>query len=232
MGKSKIRTLLMSSVMIMLCAAMIVGGTFALWSDNVTVNTHLSAGTLDVQLTRTYLEKYTLNPNTKYMQKTTDINEAPTTDNADIDNIFGITEGELIVPTSYYLARLKLINRGSVAIEYTINIGTKDDSAKELAKQVIVYIGTDDATAEDGVAFGTGKYLATEADGNVNLASIQVESGYLDATTTEKAFWVKIEFVNGTEENGIKNNSAQNKTANFDLLVEATQKTAQATTQE
>ena len=60
MGRSRLRTLLVTSVVIMLCAAMIVGGTYALFSDSVEVTNHLVAGTLKVKLERIDLEQWRL----------------------------------------------------------------------------------------------------------------------------------------------------------------------------
>lgn len=214
MGKSKVRTLLTACVMIMLCAAMIVGGTYALWNDKVEVNNHLSAGTLKVSLQRTYLEKYTLGDD-MYMTKTTDDTIAPAT-----ANIFGMGS-EVVVPTSYYAARLKLTNDGDVAIDYEIKVVVKNDSDKELAKQVKVFIGEGEI---GNVTYDEGKYLATETDGNVTLTQFTIRNGFIDKTQTEKVFWVKIVF-----ENRHDNNAAQNKQAKFDLLVTATQRTTQTT---
>lgn len=214
MGKSKVRTLLTACVMIMLCAAMIVGGTYALWNDKVEVNNHLSAGTLKVSLQRTYLEKYTLGDD-MYMTKTTDDTIAPAT-----ANIFGMGS-EVVVPTSYYAARLKLTNDGDVAIDYEIKVVVKNDSDKELAKQVKVFIGEGEI---GNVTYDEGKYLATETDGNVTLTQFTIGNGFIDKTQMEKVFWVKIVF-----ENRHDNNAAQNKQAKFDLLVTATQRTTQTT---
>lgn len=211
MRKSKVRTLLIASVMITLCVAMIVGGTYALWSDSVTVNNHLSAGTLKVSLTRTYLEKYTLGTN-MYMQTTTDDTETSTT-----SNLFGMSDGEHIVPTSSYAARLKLTNSGDVAIDYTINIVVKSTSDKDLAKQVKVAIGRGEVGS---VVYGEWKYLATEIEGVVTFTQFTVGGGTLDRTTTEDEFWVKILFEDRSD-----NNAAKDKEAEFDVLIEATQKT-------
>lgn len=214
MGKSKVRMLLTACVMIMLCAAMIVGGTYALWSDKVEVNNHLSAGMLKVSLQRTYLEKYTLGDD-MYMTKTTDDTIATAT-----ANIFGMGS-EVVVPTSYYAARLKLTNDGDVAIDYEIKVVVKNDSDKELAKQVKVFIGEGEI---GNVTYDEGKYLVTETDGNVPLTQFTIGNGFIDKTQTEKVFWVKIVF-----ENRHDNNAAQNKQAKFDLLVTATQRTTQTT---
>lgn len=214
MGKSKVRTLLTACVMIMLCAAMIVGGTYALWSDKVEVNNHLSAGMLKVSLQRTYLEKYTLGDD-MYMTKTTDDTIAPAT-----ANIFGMGN-EVVVPTSYYAARLKLTNDGDVAINYEIKVVVKNDSDKELAKQVKVFIGEGEI---GNVTYDEGKYLVTETDGNVTLTQFTIGNGFIDKNQTGKVFWVKIVF-----ENRHDNNAAQNKRAEFDLLVTATQRTTRTT---
>lgn len=214
MRKSKVRALLIASVMIALCTAMIVGGTYALWSDSVTVSNHLSAGTLKVGLKRTYLEKYTLGAN-MYMQTTTDDTETSTT-----ANIFGMAEDERIVPTSSYAARLKLINMGDVAIDYTINIVAKNTSDEDLAKQVKVAIGYGEV---GGVTYGEWKYLATNDGESVNFTQFTVGGGTLDGTQTEKEFWVKIVFEDRTD-----NNAAKDQEASFDVLIEATQKTTPA----
>lgn len=214
MRKSKVRALLIASVMIALCTAMIVGGTYALWSDSVTVSNHLSAGTLKVGLKRTYLEKYTLGTN-MYMQTTTDDTETSTT-----ANVFGMADDELLVPTASYAARLKLINMGDVAIDYTIKIVAKDTSNKDLAKQIKVAIGYGEVGS---VAYGEWKYLATDDGETVNFTDFTVGNGTLDSTQTEKEFWVKIIFEDRTD-----NNAAKNKRASFDVLIVATQKTTPA----
>lgn len=217
MGKSKVRTLLMGCVMIMLSAVMIVGGSYALWSDSVSVNTHLSAGTLEVTLARTYLEKYTLGED-MYMTTTTD---DETVEN--VENLFGMEEGELIVPTSSYAARLKLTNAGDVAIDYTIKVKTNSEtSGEDLAKQVKVYIGYGEAGS---VVYQEGQFLATEEDGVVSFTEFVIGNGVMDATVTSTEFWVKIVFEDLPE-----NNSAKEQELYFDLLIEATQKTTSVVT--
>lgn len=209
MGKSKVRTLLVACVMIMLCAATIVGGTYALWTENVEVNNHLSAGKLDVELNRTYLKTHALGQNGRMADTTYD---RPAAAN---ENYFGIGEGHKIVPTATYEARLELSNIGDVAVDYVIKITVDSQSAAELAKQVKVYIGTGEASE---VTYDNGKMLATDAEGTVSFAEIEVAEGFLNANAKTEV-WVKIEFVDASN-----NNVAQEKEASFDLLVEATQK--------
>ena len=57
MAGKKLRTLLMCTLSIMLCMATVVVGTYALFTDKVTLNNHLQAGTLEISLVRTKLTK-------------------------------------------------------------------------------------------------------------------------------------------------------------------------------
>ena len=57
MASKRLKTLLVCALSIMLCVTAVAVGTYALFSDNVTVKNHLQAGTLKATLTRTLLEK-------------------------------------------------------------------------------------------------------------------------------------------------------------------------------
>lgn len=212
MGKSKIRTLLMACVMIMLCAAMIVGGTYALWSKDVTVTNHLVAGKLDVKLDRISLTKTYLDDTTGYLVTTepdTTIVDFSTSTTA---NVFGLSDSELIVPTSSYAARLKLSNNDDVAFTYDIIIKLTSVS-NALAQQLKVYVSEGDG---DLVDKGFLSDYATE-----NGAAI-ISTQTMAKNTAAKEFTIKIEFVN---DNSI-NNNAHSQQAEFDLLVKAVQKTS------
>ena len=205
MGKSKVRTLLMTCVMIMLCATMIVGGTYALWSDNVTVENHLSSGIFNVKLERISLTKTYLNNETGYLVTTTPnttIVDFTNTNTAD-DNVFGI-RNEKVVPCSEYEAKLRLTNNGDVAFTYDVIIKLTSTS-NALAEQLKVYIdGEDKGTLDQYVANGQA-IIATQTMAKNQLA---------------KEFTVKIQFIN---DNNV-NNDAQDKEVMFDLLVNAVQK--------
>lgn len=207
MGKNKVTTLLVACLTIMLCTATIVGGTYALWSDTVTTTNHLAAGKLEVTLTRTGLVKHMLGSDGVMK----DVTNNATAEIADGANFFGIEEGELIAPTASYAAKLKLANKGSVAVNYSVNITLDDTSDRDLASQLKVYIGTIDA--QGNVTYDNGKTLAECQDGY----SVCSESLNVNA---DVEFWVKVEFVN----NDAINNDAQSKQASFDLVVVANQK--------
>lgn len=214
MGKNKVTTLLVACMMIMLCTATIVGGTYALWSDSITTENHLAAGRLDVTLQRTALKKHMLGANGA-MDDVTDNVAATINSNT---NFFGIQDGELVVPTSVYQAKLKLENSGSVAVNYSVTITVDEDSdtalaqqLKALAQQLKVYIGTDNAQGEP--VYGEGHALA-------NASEIETPAGSLNAGSATE-FWVKVEFVNVTD---TAHNDAQGQNVSFDLLVNAIQK--------
>lgn len=216
MRKSKVGSLITACIMIMLSATIVVCATYALWSDKVEVYNHLVAGKLEVKLERTYLKKHTLDSdgymtdseNTQTVDFTTSTNE----------NFFDLTDGDRVVPTAYYEAKLVLTNVGNVAFEYAIQITTKDASDEALAKQVKVYVGTGEI---GNVAYDEGRYLANDDNGILQFLTYEVATGLMDETQNTKAVWIKLEF-----ENRGDNDEAQSKTASFDLLVEATQKTA------
>ena len=207
MGKSKVRTLLMSCVMMMLCVAMIVGGTFALWSDSAKVENHLTAGTLKVKLERISLAKTYLDNETGYLVTTapdTTIVNFTDTNTAD-DNVFGINNDEKVVPCSVYEAKLRLTNNGDVAFTYDVIIKL-NSASNALAEQLKIYIDGDDKGTLDEYA----------VDGKAIIASQTMAKN--DAA---KEFTVKVEFINDND----VNNDAQEKEVKFDLLVNAVQKT-------
>lgn len=211
MCKSKVRTLLMSCVMMMLCAAMIVGGTFALWSDSAKVENHLTAGTLKVKLERISLTKTYLDNETGYLvttaPDTTIVNFTDTnTANA---NIFGIDDDEKVVPCSEYEATLKLSNNGDVAFSYDVIIKLTSES-NALAKQLKVYIDDEDKGTLNEYAMDGKAIIATQTMAKNDAA---------------KEFTVKVEFIN---DNNV-NNDAQAKEVKFDLLINAVQLTQSPT---
>ena len=211
MGNSKVRTLLMSCVMMMLCAAMIVGGTFALWSDSAKVENHLTAGTLKVKLERISLTKTYLDNETGYLvttaPDTTIVNFTDTnTANA---NVFGLDDDEKVVPCSEYEATLKLSNNGDVAFSYDIIIKLTSES-NALAEQLKIYIDGEDKGTLDEYAVDGKAIIATQTMAKNDVA---------------KEFTVKVEFIN---DNNV-NNDAQAKEVKFDLLINAVQLTQSPT---
>ncbi len=207
MGKSKVRTLLMSCVMIMLCAVLLIGGTFALWTDSAKVENHLVAGKLKVKLERISLTKTYLNNETGYLVTTdpdTTIVDFTNTNTANA-NVFGIDNGEKVVPCSQYEATLKLSNNGDVAFSYDVIIKLTSAS-NALAEQLKVYIDGEDKGTLDEYAVDGKAIISTQTMAKNDVA---------------KEFTIKVEFV---DDNDV-NKDAQEKEVKFDLMVKAVQLT-------
>lgn len=158
MAGKKLRTLLMCTLSIMLCMATVVVGTYALFTDKVTLNNHLQAGTLEISLVRTKLTKTELTADgylkTNTDTETTDFSSTNTTN----ENVFGITDGTLVVPGSSYQADLKLTNGGSVAFTYLVELKIIEGGSTALADQLIITAGKSEAAA-------TPKKLSDVANG-------------------------------------------------------------------
>lgn len=212
MEKGKVRTLLMACVMIMLCTAMIVGGTYALWTKDTQISNHLSAGKLDVKLERISLTKTYLDDTTGYLVTTEPDVTVVDFSGSTTENVFGLGDNELIVPCSSYSARLKLSNNGDVAFTYDVIIQLTSVS-NALAEQLKVYVSEGDGELVDK---GFLSEYATE-DGTAVISTQTMAKN-----TAAKEFTVKLEFVN----NDSINNAAQTQEAQFDLLVKAVQKTS------
>lgn len=223
MAGKKLRTLLMCTLSIMLCMATAVVGTYALFTDKVTLNNHLQAGTLEISLVRTKLTKTELTAD-GYLKTSELPDEGNGKDfsstNTTNENVFGITDGTLVVPGSSYQADLKLTNGGSVAFTYTVAIvfdGVDSDALKDqaLAEQLKITAGKSEATA---VTKMLSKIKLDEQDGTFTIFTDE-----LAATDPSVNFFVKVEFVNNTD--NTTNNAAKNGKVKFDIVVSAFQKT-------
>ncbi len=208
MGKNKVRSIIVTCMMILFCTALVVGSTVALWSDSVRVENHLTAGTLNVKLERIGLTKTSLDDETGYL---TVVEDAQTVDLTDTDtsnaNVFGIGENEKVVPGAYYDAKLRLTNDGDVSFSYDVIIRLTSAS-NALAEQLKVFV--------DGVDKG---YLS-EFAGDDGVAVISTQT--MTKNDGAKVFSVKIVFDDLDE-----NNAAQNERASLDLLINAVQLTAE-----
>ena len=215
MLKGKMKTLLSAAVLSMLGVSLLVGGTYALFSSKVSVTNHLKAGNLNISLVRTSYSKLVLDTD-GFLEEKTDSTETDFT-TANDKNIFGLEANELIVPTSKFSANLKLINgkkvdgsyvKSSVAFTYTVKLIKDDESNSDLLDQLEVTV-TKDATT-------VTKKLSECED-------LEVFSGVMTTSDEYSAFTVALEFLNLADS---ENNKVQEKEANFDLVIEAVQKTS------
>ena len=207
------RALLVSASVILLCMTIIVGMTWALFTDTQKVTNHLQAGDLSITLKRTELTKTTLNAQGKLVTSDPDTTTKNFSNPTD-ENVFGIVEGEKIVPGTKYVAKMQVENHSDVAFGYWIEIVCTDKTnGADLAKQlrVTVNTGTDaSASVNDGLTVGSSSNYVGEL---------------IIGATAE--FTVTVEFLDSfVAENNIDHNDlAQGESLSFDLVVHAVQAT-------
>ena len=207
------RALLVSSSVILLCMTVIVGMTWALFTDTQKVNNHLQAGDLSITLKRTELTKTTLNAQGKLVTSAPDTTTKNFSNPTD-ENVFGIVDGEKIVPGTKYQASMQIENHSDVAFGYWIEIVCTDKTnGADLAKQLKVTVNTgSDASASvnDGLTVGSSSNYVGEL---------------IIGATAE--FTVTVEFLDSfVAENNIDHNDlAQGESLSFDLVVHAVQAT-------
>ena len=192
--------------------ALIIGGTYALFTDSVSTTQHLKAGTLDITLKRTKLIQKELNAD-GLIGNAVDETIVDFSEPTDA-NIFGLTEESLIAPMSELEAEMEISNASTVAFNWYLEIvydGSVSDDV--LAEQLSVTVTTFDAenNPTDHVFYLVdGLVLGSDADpiGSVLVGGAQ-------------KFVVNLTFLNLEDS---LNNLAQDKAAGFDLIVHAIQK--------
>lgn len=210
---NKKRLLLVSTAVILLCMTIIVGMTWALFTDTQRVSNHLQAGDLSITLSRTELTKTTMDASGKLVTSNPDTNPKNFSDPTD-ENVFGIVDGEKIVPGTKYVAKMKIENLSDVAFGYWIEIVCTDKTnGTDLAKQLKVTVNTGSDTSafvNDGLMVGSSNnYVGELIIGASAEFTVTVE--FLDS------------FVDG---NNIDHNDwAQGESLSFDLVVHAVQAT-------
>lgn len=195
------KMLALSCLIIMLCTTLIVGASYALFNESISVGNHLQAGNLDAELTRTKLQYAVLD--TEGVLNTYVNNDRVDFTGTTNENIFGLN-GDRIVPGSYFEADMTLANKGTVAFDYEIEIKILGNSNK-LAEQLKVTVTTSEGTETMLLSEINGKYV--------------VSTGRMPLNSSAD-FTVRVEFVDSTA-----NNDAQNQTCAFDLVVTAVQAT-------
>lgn len=229
----RFRTMVLALISLMCCIAVIAVGTYALFTDEVTVENHLKAGELKVTLKRTelvwnkldsqgYLASNASNPDRTII----DYTDTNTND----ENIFGLDNGEVVVPQSSYKAKMEVTNGGDVAFGCWFQTKIMEGSNTELAQQLVMKITTIEngqsvvrtATVKDGFTVGS-KTDAVKVPANTNSTmTFWVEIYFADSDNATDIEDIE-DLTNGAE---FDNNDAMNDTIKFDLIVSAVQLTS------
>lgn len=220
---TKKRSLIMSVLTLVLCLALFASGTYALFSDEVEIEHHLNAGTLDITLERIEIESEKLNTATGYLDgyKKDERNNPVNFSEPGTLGIFDIVEGTDVtkaadipfVPLTSYTATMRIKNdkaTSNVAFGYYLEIVFDDKTDLTLASQISVTV-----TSEKGT-------ITKDLDEGLKVGGEGDYIGIVDLTDEGCAdeFKVTILFENDTD-----NNSAKGKSVGFDLIVHAVQVT-------
>jgi predicted ribosomally synthesized peptide with SipW-like signal peptide len=204
----------------------IVGMTWALFTDTVTVENHLKAGDLNITLERTKLETYSIDATTGYLVSTTN-DDVVNFSNPTGKNVFDLTTSSKIVPCSSYTATMRISNNtatvtenkqnSDVAYDYWIEIKLKVDGltaeqieALKLDEQLNITVSSEELTEPMSALLSEGLTIGSSIDplGTLTLGD-------------SDNFTVKMEFVDGAN-----NNDAKTQMLTFDLIVHAVQRTS------
>lgn len=187
--------LTLACIAVALCISLMAVGTYALFSETITVSGHLQSGKLDATLSRVKLVKNDLNDE-GFLETTTDNNIVP---DSMLDNVFGLSSTDKIAPECSYAATMRITNNGDVAFGYYIKLDVTEGASTQLLQQLVVEVKANGQTIAVGAAF-TSAPIGVVAAGK-----------YADFTVTVK-------FANNAN-----NNNAENQKVAFDLTVYAEQ---------
>ena len=205
----KKRSVLLSALTLMLCLALVASGTYALFSDQVTLKNHLQAGTLDITLIRTNLKTLSLDNTTGFLVETENPEDvdfsAPTT-----RNVFDITDETLVVPGCVYDAEMQIKNNSDVAFGYWLEIVFDDTVDLTLAEQLKITVTTVDGN----------KSISGMLDQNKGLIGEEADPIGILAKTGSALFTVTVEFCDLDHS---VNNNAKLTSFEFDIIVHAVQ---------
>jgi predicted ribosomally synthesized peptide with SipW-like signal peptide len=198
--------------------SLMFGATLALFSDNTTVKTHLTAGDLEADLWRTNLE-YTSLSSEGLIEKTVVEDDLDMTNTTITEaNVFGLdSEKIVIIPGSYIKADMEIRNAGNVAFDYVVKLIFTGDNTKTnaFAKQLKITITDADGNTSEPLTLD--KFTLSGEDYVILKGSLNVST--VEGVISSDTFSVTVEFVDDDS----SNNLAQAATATFDLIVESVQ---------
>lgn len=214
----------MSGSVILLCMTVVVGMTWALFTDTQTVSNHLRAGDLQITLKRTELIKTTLDEKGYLVTQPADTDTVNFTNPTD-ENVFGLITDkdgkvtEKIVPGSKFVATMEIsndISNSSTAYDYWIEVvlnveGLTKEEISDLHLDEQLQITIDSELDTDPAPQTLDKGLA--------VGSEKAPIGTLTLGDSD-SFTVTMEFLDVDS-----NNSARAQNLSVDLVVHAVQRT-------
>lgn len=218
MGRKKIGLAAMAALALALCVSVLLLTTYALFSDTVETDNHLSAGTLKIGLYQTSMTGNQIDTGGTFG----DYSESIPSGGRDLKTYDGkVFNIENACPGIYREAAFEVRNGGiSTAFGLTLEIvnaaadvqGDAASSALLSQMRITVSWGTD----------GSETFLLSEEEKTVDLGTVTLPENMAENAVLS-SFKVKAEFLNTAENNG-----AQGGSVSFDIRVTATQVTPSA----
>lgn len=215
------KAIILALVVIVLCISLIVGGTFALFTDKVTINNHLQAGTLKITLIRT-AHSYKILDEDGYLATTAVTSESKNVEDADFKNAFDLPANALIAPQSELSATFEIQNNDTVAFSYSVQLVVTDSEGNELEIADFTELNKQ---LKLELTDASGNTVSRNGDTESPANSITVSGAKIVEVDGSETFTVKLAFIDNTE----INNLAQSQNAYFDIVVIATQATDRPT---
>ena len=214
------RSLLLSAMTLMLCLALVAGGTYALFTDSETLRTHLVAGDLDITLKRVGLESKTLGEGGFLYSSGVDDTVVDYTNRQNRHiNVFGIDDRTLIVPCSSYIATMEIKNDESdVAFGYWVEIYHVTNDPEKISDAELL------SQIEVKIEAANGKVITKRLSEGLNLGDDEHPIAIIPTGGMDN-FKVTLTFVDDRVDSNIVNNDAMNNNAYFDVIVHAVQVT-------
>ncbi len=238
------RTKLLTAIGALVCSlALLVGGTYALFTDEAKITNHLQAGTMELTLVRTNYQHNLLNERGFIADVTPEGSDADMDfSEANEENLFGLTAETLFAPGASATANLTISNQKQDAVDATITDDEAVDTSSDVAfgywLELVVADDSQDVALkhqlEVTVVVNPGEddeYTYTQLLGGdaTSFAIRPTESPYIGILGVGDAqnFDVTVTFMN-MDTDGSINNLAKNNSVTFDLIVKAVQVTSES----
>ena len=222
-GTNRMRALIVSTSVILMCLVVVLGSTFALFTDSEKITNHLKAGDLQIKLERLRVHNTSVNDR-GYLVANPWTNAYCDFSQATTENVFALDDTQdVIVPRSAYTSEMRITNLGDVACEYWVEVVLTDGTDPALAKQLQVEVkGGNTQTAR--LSAGISPF---DAAGNQNYAAL----GIVEANNGTQTFEVTVTFLDDADgltdpadsSLALDNDDVKTKDVSFDLIVHAVQ---------
>lgn len=205
----RIKAITLSCVTVLCCLALIMAAIYVAFGDSVDVVNHLVAGELKVQLYRERVFRSVYDSRGEFSQTHDTVRKNFTNES---QNIFGLTDNDVIVPGCSLSATFTIQNVGDVEIGYYLEFVFADGDI-DLANQLELTVSNSTPRTTLRETFKLSQ-LQDKMWGSASSPKGVVAIGGMDA------FTVRLEFVDLDD---AENNKAQNQQVKVDMIVHAIQ---------